>query len=423
MTPPRLVFLALFAVAATADGATTRILDTMRDSNSALVNATCAITWPGFRAADGTSVSAGARRYTVRSGVVDIVLQATAGGTPTSAPWLAPAYTVRCGTAATEYWQVPVSATAVALAGVRQGAPGAASGSGVPSSVTTTNSGPGGPKLLKEGTGLSTITGRQLLPGEGIVLTQQTDTVTAEVDTAVVPRYAIGTVAPTGACQTGRDSYIRTGGTQEMYVCIGSAWVRTWQAAGAAPALITITDCAIMQSCSYVNANARTTVPSQMRAGNVVMIRVMIAGSLALKRAKTTVFGASSSGEAFAMAVYADSNGVPGAKISDTDLNATGFVASQVYSFAWGGGTATISGTVWIGFSTESATAQWQFTGGNFYSLPSITAGGSKPGLITCSNTATGSSTSYTLPSTCGTPAAYTTYSAELPIIVASSQP
>lgn len=144
----RFVILAC-CLAALATAAPTRILDTMRDANNALVTATCTITWPSFRGADGTSVSAGTRRYAVRAGVIDIALQATAGGTPTSAPWLAPAYTVRCGgSAAVEYWQVPAASAPVTLAAVRQGAPGQPSGGGSGGDVLGPNASVGGEAVV-----------------------------------------------------------------------------------------------------------------------------------------------------------------------------------------------------------------------------------------------------------------------------------
>lgn len=122
------------AAALAALAAPTRILDTMTSGGGSPANGTCVLTWPSFRAADGTSVTAGARRVAIRSGVVDVILQATAGGTPTSAPWLAPAYTAACYIAGsspvTEYWQVPVSGSPVTLSAVRQGAPGQPGGGG-----------------------------------------------------------------------------------------------------------------------------------------------------------------------------------------------------------------------------------------------------------------------------------------------------
>jgi len=129
----RLVFLATAATVAVAVASPTRVVDTMRAANNQPANGTCVLTWPSFRTADGVSVSSGTRRYLVRGGVVDIALQPTVGGIPTSSPWLAPAYVVTCylGAAApvTEYWQVPTTSPAT-LAQVRQGPPGVAGGGG-----------------------------------------------------------------------------------------------------------------------------------------------------------------------------------------------------------------------------------------------------------------------------------------------------
>lgn len=147
------IWALILATAAALTAAPTRILDTMTAAGGGPANGTCVITWPSFRGADGVSVSAGTKRLRVRSGVIDVALPATAGGTPTSAPWLAPAYAVACylsgGSAAvTEYWQVPASSSPVTLATVRQGAPGQPSGGGSNGDVLGPNASVGGEAVV-----------------------------------------------------------------------------------------------------------------------------------------------------------------------------------------------------------------------------------------------------------------------------------
>jgi hypothetical protein len=322
--------------------------------------------------------------------------------------------------------------------------------------VNVANSGPGAVELLKSATDAGVVTGRQILTGEGTLITQQTDTIAMEVDTAVTPRYATAAVAPTGACQTGRDQFIRTAGFPHFYACVGGAWKPVYAVAGTAPSTCLVGElyfnssdsglygctaantwtrfnrtgldltvsghCFISYSCTPTGAVSRSALPPAAVAGNVMAIRVEIPHVLKLGRA---LMYATSGGanQSFAAAIYRDVNGVPGAKVEGSDLFFLGLSASSFRQTTWGTGTAVLTPAVyWLGFSSESSSALYHLAGGTFVTAGQMQALLSvNPAVVACSNPAAGAGATYTLPATCGTPSAVSDF-VDPPIIVSAAQ-
>ena len=454
----RRLLLIAAASAAALTAAPTRILDTMTDG-SAPVNATCTITWPSFRTAGGTSVSAGTRRYAVRSGLVDIALQPTIGGTPTSSPWLAPAYTVTCG-GTTEFWQVPASGPAT-LAAVRQGAPGQPTGGGgasLPVGTGVVKVTGGSPALVVganddcvkvNGSSGACGTGSgSILPDVGITVMASGQSTYIGVDTAIVPLYAQGATAPTGSCTTGRDSFVQSSGFPNFYGCVGGAWKPIWAVASSTPgtcavgellyhsvdaaiygctaantwtrltgnSATVVRDCFITANCAATGADNRAALAAGATNGGVGMVRVTLPYRITLASAVMYVLGGGSSA-AFVAAVYG-TGATPGAKVAGSELRKLDLSAGQTVKIAWGTGNVTVGpGDVWLGFSSESAAAQYFLT--SQFVLPSEYQ--SRVGSSgTCSNAATGTGSGYTLPDTCGT---FTAANVWPPFILASSTP
>ena len=323
------------------------------------------------------------------------------------------------------------------------------------SGITVANSGPGAVALLKSGSGLDTVTGRQILTGEGTLITQQTDTVTVEVDTAVTPRYATAPAAPTGACQTGRDQFTRVSGFPHFYGCVDGIWKPVYAVTTTAPAtcvlgelyfnssdsglygctaantwtkfnqtgldLTSSGECFITNSCTPTAALARTTLPAAATAGNMIAIRVLIPNVLKLARGVMFVSGGGAA-QSFAAAVYRNNNGVPGAKVDGSDLLVLDLAASAYRQTTWGTGSAVLTpGVYWIGFSSEAAAALFQMAGANYATVGKLLSILANPGVVSCSNLATGTGSTYTLPATCGTPSALSDFF-DAPIIVAAAQ-
>ena len=323
--------------------------------------------------------------------------------------------------------------------------------------VVTSNSGPGGVEILKAQAGAQVV-GRQTLPGEGIVLGQQTDTVTMEVDTAVVPRYAVSTSAPTGACDSGRDLYTRTGGFPNFHTCVAGVWKPVWEVAASTPStcyvgellyhttnqaiygctatdtwsrltdnggvdLSTAGDCFITTSCAPSPIQGRNALAAGAAAGSFAAIRIVIRDRVKLGKGLiyATSGGATS---AFTAALYQDNNGVPGSKIPDTDLRFVNLAAAGFRQATWGNGAVVLTPKIyWVGFSSEDAATQYGLPGGVFGSIAFMEGTlGVKPGYVNCSNLVNGSGSSYELPDACGTPTAGLSFSSDIPIVLASAQ-
>ena len=323
------------------------------------------------------------------------------------------------------------------------------------SDVTVQNSGPGAVELLKSGSGMGTVTGRQILTGEGTLITQQTDTVTVEVDTAVTPRYATAATAPTGACQTGRDHFTRVSGFPHFYGCVGGSWKPVYAVTASAPAtclvgelyfnsadggfhgctavntwtqfnrtgldLTSAGECFITYSCVPTGSLVRAALPSDATAGHMVAIRVMIPNVLKLARGLMYIVGGGSA-QAFSAAVYRNNGGAPGTKIDGSELRFLDLSAGAFRQGAWGDGSVVlVPGVYWIGFSSESAVAQYQSAGANYGTIGKLLSILANPGLVACSNLVAGTGSTYTLPSSCGTASALGDFS-DAPIVVAAAQ-
>jgi len=323
-------------------------------------------------------------------------------------------------------------------------------------SVTSTNTGPGGAELIKPNSG-RIVTGRRLLGGEGAMVTQQPDTITVETDAAITPRYASSANAPSGPCQTGRDTFTRTGGFPNFYTCVDNAWKPTWGTGTVQPAtcytgelyfhtgegalygciasnvwsritrlgldLSAHGHCFISSSCAPVGSNIRHALPAEAVLGRVAAVRVTLPYTIRLSRGMLFAGNAESTA-AFSAAIYTDLNGAPGQKIADTDLRLTAFSSAALYERSWGTGTAVLPPNVyWIGFSSEDPAANFDFAGNTLGSVGWMTGNLTQsPGAVTCANEATGSGVSYTLPDTCGTVTAITSFGFEPPVILASAQ-
>lgn len=191
---------------------------------------------------------------------------------------------------------------------------------------------------------------------------------------------------------------------------------------GAGGGSVALGDCMITYSCAPLSGGYRGTAPTDIvGSGKVVMVRVSVPGVVTLKQWKMYI-RLGSTGESVAAAVYADVAGAPGTKIAGTDLLAvagTGGWSAAVQSGTWGTGLVNVSGTVWIGVSTDSTTAEFLFPGAGNGGFAYTSGAGSVPGAVKCSNTAT--TGPYTLPSTCGTATPVTLFNFELPLILAAS--
>ncbi len=323
------------------------------------------------------------------------------------------------------------------------------------SSVTSSNSGPGAVEMLKAQSGGNQVTGRQLVTGEGVVVTQQTDTVTVETDTAIVPRYATAATAPTGSCQTGRDQFTRVSGFPHFYGCIDGQWKAIYAVSATAPStctlgelyfnssnlglfgctsanqwtkfnqsgldLSTVGECAIAYGCTPVGAHTRQALPSAAVTPNFMAVRTAIPHTIKLHHGFLFTLGGSSS-SAFTMAVYQDAGGVPGNKIAGSDLRIVDLFASAFRWVIWGSGNVVLTpGVYWIGFSSESATAEFHINTlgngwGNFLALMPGT-----PGAVQCGNPATGTGATYTLPGACGTASTAPSGFSDPPLVLATS--
>lgn len=325
------------------------------------------------------------------------------------------------------------------------------------STVSATNTGPGGAEVLKTQAG-NIITGRQVLAGEGIVLSQQTDTVTAEVDTAVIPRYTVSSAAPTGACQDGRDLFHRTAGFPNLYTCLNSAWTPVWPVATSLPSTcyvgqlmfrsdlsaifgctatntwtrltnsggvdLTVNgECIISTACAPVPMNNRAALQADATAGKFAAVRIVVRDQIKLGRGTIYASFGTTTG-AFTAAIYDDNNGVPGNKISGSDLRFTNLASAGYRQVAWGSADVTLTPKIyWLGFSSEDASTQYLSPGGSFssvgYLLSQLTT---FPGSVKCSNAVTGTGETYELPTACGTATAWSAFAVDAPLIVASAR-
>lgn len=322
-------------------------------------------------------------------------------------------------------------------------------------SVNSTNSGPGAVELIKAQIGPN-VTGRQIVSGEGAVISQQPDTVTVETDTAVTPRYSTASTAPTGACQTGRDQFTRVSGFPHYYGCVAGVWKPIYAVTASAPSTCAIGEiyfntadqgvyvcsaadtwsrvnrtgvdisaageCFVTYSCAPTGANLRTTLPSAATAGGVVAIRVVIPHTIRLKRG-LIYCQLGSTTAAFTAAIYRDSSGTPGDKIVGSDFRTVNLFASAFRIETWGSGNVILTPDVyWVGFSSQDAAAQYHLSGASQASIGGMMSLMTpNRGVVSCSNGATGSGSSYSLPSTCGTAGAVSGFS-DAPILLSSSQ-
>lgn len=324
-----------------------------------------------------------------------------------------------------------------------------------PMTVTSSNSGLAGVEVLKNQAGA--VIGRRVQGGEGNVLTQQTDTITLETDTAITPRYALAATPPSGSCQTGRDVFTRVSGFPHFYGCVDGAWKPVYEVTTTAPASCyvgeiyfnasdsgiygcTITnqwtrlnkigvdisaagECFITYNCTPTGAFARQTVPSAGVAGKMIAVRTIIPYTIRLKRGLTFLGFASSSTSAFTAAVYNDNNGAPGTKIAGTDLRYVDLAATAYRTELWGTGAVILQpGVYWIGYSSEDNTTQVIIAGQPTSSvgtmLSRLTV--NRP-IVACSNAVSGTGTGYTLPASCGTTADVPSF-VDAPILVAAAQ-
>lgn len=322
------------------------------------------------------------------------------------------------------------------------------------SSVTSTNSGPGAVELIKSQVG-RTVTGRQLVTGEGTVITEQADTVTLETDTAITPRYSTASTAPTGTCQTARDQFIRVSGFPHFYGCVNGAWKPVYAVSATAPATcmvgelyfnssdaglfgctaadtwvrfnasgvdLSVTgECYISYSCVLVPANTRTTLPAAAVAGRVVAIRIVLPNSIRLKTGLLYT-NAGVTGTAFAAALYANAGGAPGAQIPGSHLRMD--VTTAGYRLTpWGTGTVVLTpGIYWLGFSSEGASTEYQLAGATYGTIGTLLSQfTTNRAVVACANLAIGTGVTYTLPAECGTTSAPTSFT-DAPIIVAAAQ-
>ncbi len=112
-----LFFLSLVMALCALGG--TRIRDTLHDARGNRAEGTCTVQWPAFTTAGGTAIAAGTRQVRIRTGVLDVELEPTAGASP-----LGSVYTVRCTFADSvpsppERWAVPASEIPVGLSEIR----------------------------------------------------------------------------------------------------------------------------------------------------------------------------------------------------------------------------------------------------------------------------------------------------------------
>jgi hypothetical protein len=321
--------------------------------------------------------------------------------------------------------------------------------------ISVANSGSGGVELLKGQPVNSAVTARQILTGEGMLLTQQTDTVAVEVDTAITPRYAVAATAPTGGCQAGRDQFVRSGGFPNFYSCVGGVWKPIpYEVTAVAPAacslgelyyntadeglygctatdswtrfnrtgadLTLVGECMITYSCAPAIAQIRTTMHPSATLGHMIAIRVTIPHTIKLARGMLYTTGGGAA-ESIAAAVYADAGGVPGSKIAGTDLLFNNLSFGAYRQGTWGAGTVVLTpGVYWVGYSTESTTAQFYFSGASQATYGQQLAALTVPGVVTCANLATGSAQTYTLPVSCGTTSAVSSF-LDAPLILATA--
>lgn len=320
--------------------------------------------------------------------------------------------------------------------------------------VNSNNSGPGAAEVLKNQIG-GVVTARQLLTGEGTLVTQQTDTVTVEADTAVTPRYATAAVAPTGTCQTGRDTYTRVSGFPHFYGCVDGAWKAVYAVSTAAPAtcvvgelyfnssdlglygctgsntwskfnksgvdMSQVGECIITYSCSVVSPGQRAALPAAAVNNNVAAIRVVVPNTIRLKRAMMYATGGTSTG-AFVAGIYSDDNGLPGSLLPGTELRFVDLAAASFRVTTWGTGDVVLPPNVyWVGFSSQDVAAQYHLYGGAFATYGGMLAAlTGSPGIVSCANDATGTGATYSLPASCGTASAVTGF--DPPLILATAQ-
>ncbi len=326
--------------------------------------------------------------------------------------------------------------------------------SGLAGSVGAANSGPGAAEVLK--TGISgPVTARQIVTGEGSVVTQQEDTVTVETDTAIIPRYASASTAPSGACQTGRDQYTRVSGFPHFYNCVGGLWKPVYAVASAPPVscmvgelyfnsadgglygctaadtwvrfnasgvdLSAAGECFITYSCSLTPAHVRTALPAAAVAGNMIAVRIVLPNTVKLHRA-LMYFNNGPAGTRFTAAIYANNSGAPGPKIAGTDLSLDASTSGYKQG-VWGSGAVVLNpGVYWVGMSSESSVTQFHLAGGGHSQVGTMMAQltTNRP-VAACSNPVTGAGATYLLPDTCGTGSAVSGYT-DAPVIVAAAQ-
>src|SRR5580700_8785248 len=99
-------------------GSTTNIADTVYSASGTPAAGTLIISWPAFVTASGTAVGPGSTNVTLgTAGALNVALTPNAGATPAGVYYTV-VYQLQPGEVRTQFWVVPVSSSAVNLAGV-----------------------------------------------------------------------------------------------------------------------------------------------------------------------------------------------------------------------------------------------------------------------------------------------------------------
>lgn len=119
----RLIVILFFAAASAI--AATRVADTLYDGTGARLNGSCVVSWPSFVTQDLRPVSGGSRTVAVKNGVLSITLEPTSGASPRGVLYRVQCSSAGLGASPVEWWDVPVSGTAVLVSAVRSATGGA----------------------------------------------------------------------------------------------------------------------------------------------------------------------------------------------------------------------------------------------------------------------------------------------------------
>ncbi len=176
------ILLAVTAVSATAQIATTSVTDTVYRADGTAAKGTVLVSWQAFTTALGQSVPSGSASATILSGgAMSIALVPNAGATPMGSYYTA-VYHLDDGTVSREFWVVPASQYPVQVSAVKSSvlptsvAMQTVSKSYVDTAIATAVAGHplniSNPYVLKSG---DTMTGALQLPGDPLSATQAAD--------------------------------------------------------------------------------------------------------------------------------------------------------------------------------------------------------------------------------------------------------